>query len=145
MHSTLQPGLRHTATLVVDASLTVPLVSSHYESFATMPPVFATAQLVGFVEYTCMGLLADHLEPGEDSVGVDVELTHTSATPIGGTVTAVVEATTVEPRLVSFSVTVHDDEDVVSVGTHRRAIVNRAKFDDKVAAKAARTVGTGPA
>jgi predicted thioesterase len=42
----------------------------------------------------------------------------------------------VEPRSVSFSVTVLDDEDVISVGTHTALSSSRRRFDQKVSEKA---------
>ena len=35
-----------------------------------MPEVFATGFMVGLMEWTCVQLLAPHLDPGEGSLGV---------------------------------------------------------------------------
>jgi fluoroacetyl-CoA thioesterase len=45
----LRPGLRHTPAITVREALTVPAVSVAFASCADMPPVFATAFMVGFV------------------------------------------------------------------------------------------------
>jgi hypothetical protein len=47
----LRPGLRHAPAITVREALTVPAVSVAFASFADMPPVFATAFIVGFVRY----------------------------------------------------------------------------------------------
>ena len=54
-------GLRHRESVTVDASLTVPSVSPSFRHFHDMPPVFATAFMVGFVEETCVAALEAHL------------------------------------------------------------------------------------
>jgi len=54
---------------------------------------------------------------------------------VGATIRAEVEVVKVEPRSVSFSLTVLDDEDVISLGTHTRAVISRSRFDEKVDAK----------
>jgi len=133
----LEPGASHSVSVLVDDALTVPGVSAAFPGFASMPAVFATAYLVGFAECAAMGVLAPFLEPGEGSVGVDVCFDHTAATPVGLTVTAVATATAVEGRTVSFVVELSDDAGPIGRGTHRRAIIDRAKFDARVAAKAA--------
>lgn len=44
--------LRHAARLTVTEALTVPGLASAFGAFADMPPVFATACMVGFIEAT---------------------------------------------------------------------------------------------
>ena len=86
----LKPGLRHQLTIAVDERLTVPSVSAAYAGFADMPPVFATAFLVGLVEWTCIEALRPYLAPEQRTVGVHVDLSHSAATPVGMKVTAAV-------------------------------------------------------
>jgi fluoroacetyl-CoA thioesterase len=103
--------------------------------FADMPKVLATAALVTFIEAACAETLAAHLESDEVSLGTVIDVTHSAPTPVGATIRAEVEVVKVEPRSVSFSVTVLDDEDVISVGMHTRAVISRPRFDQKVDAK----------
>jgi fluoroacetyl-CoA thioesterase len=138
MQATLTQGTSHSMSKVVDESMTVPQVRGDYASFAEMPRVFATAALVGFIEAACMETLAPYLDEGEVTLGTLIDITHSAPTTVGGTVRAEVTVSHVEPRSVSFSVTVVDDEDVVSVGTHTRAVISRERFDQKVADKAQR-------
>ncbi|SDB79850.1 fluoroacetyl-CoA thioesterase [Raineyella antarctica] len=134
----LAPGQTATVSVEVDDSLTVPAVSAKYPGFAEMPRVFATAYMVGLAECAAMGALADFLEPNESSVGTDVRFDHTAATPVGMTVTATAEVTGVEGRMVSFHVVLRDDDGQIGEGTHQRAIIDKARFEARVAAKAAR-------
>lgn len=135
MRPSLVPGVTASVSVVVDDSLTVPAVSDAYPGFADMPRVFATAYMVGFAECAAMAALADHLDEGEGSVGVRVDVEHTAATPVGLTVTATATVTAVEGRVVSFHVLLRDDVEQIGEGTHQRALINRAKFDARVAAK----------
>lgn len=136
MKSGLAPGQTHTVSVEVDDSLTVPAVSAKFPGFAEMPRVFATAFMVGFAEAAAMGALADYLEPNESSVGIDVRFDHTAATPVGMTVTATAEVTAVEGRVVTFHVVLRDDAEQIGEGTHRRAIIDKVRFEARVAAKA---------
>ncbi len=138
MKPTLAQGATHSTSKVVDEMMTVPNVRGDYALFAHMPKVLATAALVTFIEAACAETLAPHLEEGEVSLGTVIGVTHSAPTPVGGTIHAEVEVTRVEPRAVSFSVTVTDDEDVISVGSHTRAVVSRSGFDHRVSDKSHR-------
>ena len=138
MKPTLAQGATHSLLKQVDETMTVPYGRGDYALFADMPKVLATAALVTFVEAACADTLAEHLEEGEVSLGTVIDITHSAPTPVGATIRAEVEVTHVEPRSVTFSVTVLDDEDVVSMGTHTRGVVPRDRFDQKVADKAHR-------
>ena len=50
----LKPGLRHSETLTVSEALSVPAQAQHFDPHTEMPPVFATAQMIAFVEWTCV-------------------------------------------------------------------------------------------
>ena len=132
---TLQPGLKHSRSMRVDDRLTVPAVSQAFTGFADMPPVFATAFLVGFVEWTCIEALRPHLEPGEKTVGVHVNLSHGAATPVGMTVTAEVELVAVEGRKLRFKAVCRDDAEVISEGHHERHVIDVDRFASRLAKK----------
>ncbi|HEV2334054.1 MAG TPA: hypothetical protein VGS13_01020, partial [Stellaceae bacterium] len=84
----LKPGLRHSATLQVGEELAVPAQGRQFGAAAEMPPVFATANMIAFVEWTCVALLAPYIGPHQRTVGTRVDMSHSAATPIGMTVTA---------------------------------------------------------
>jgi fluoroacetyl-CoA thioesterase len=127
--------------MVVDQALTGRALAPSFARFDDAPAALSTVGLVAFVEQACMDLLAPHLEGDEFSVGIDVELTHTTPSPLGATITADLEVILVEPRVVLFAVTVSDDESVISVGQHRRAVLNRGRYDNKLAEKTERLRG----
>ena len=124
----LEVGLRHENSIVVDEALTVPSVSRAFKGFADMPPVFATAFLVGFVEWTCIEALRPFLSAEQRTVGVHVDLSHSAATPIGMRVTAAVELTAIEGRKLRFKIACCDEAEVICEGTHDRFIIDEARF-----------------
>jgi fluoroacetyl-CoA thioesterase len=100
-------------------------------------PVFATPQMVLLMERAAVNALAPHLVPGQQSVGTMVNVRHLAATPLGATVTAHAELIAVDGRRLTFRVSAHDGIDTIGEGTHERVLIDLARFEAKVAAKAA--------
>ena len=139
MKETLKPGIRFEHRLIVPASKTVPALYPEAQEFLVMPEVFATGFLVGFLEWACIKAVNPHLDwPEEQSVGTHIDISHEAATPPGLEVTASVELIGVEGRKLIFNVSAHDGVDLISRGRHERFVINKTKFDAKMAAKAAR-------
>lgn len=102
---------------------------------STLPPVLATAFMSLAMEMAAIDALKDYLEPGEMTVGAIVNVTHTAATPEGWEVRAEAEVTKSDGRRIEFNVSASDEMEPIGSGTHIRAVVNRAKFDERFAAK----------
>lgn len=137
MKTSLVPGITFTLRYPVPEDKTVPHVYPESPRFREMPAVFATAYLVGLLEWACIEAIQAHLDAGEQSVGTGVWVTHTAATPPGLTVTVDVVLSKVEGRKLTFSVRAHDGVDAISEGTHERFVIDRARFVRKVGQKAA--------
>jgi len=138
MKSTLRPGDTATFLYVVSSNKTVPDLYPDAPEFVAMPAVFATGYMVGLMEWTCMKVLAPHLDEGEGSLGVDINVNHTAATLPGQTVTVTAECIEVKGRKVTFKVVAHDGIDKIGEGTHGRAVVPWDRFKAGVNAKAAK-------
>jgi fluoroacetyl-CoA thioesterase len=136
MKPSLSPGIAHELRFVVPATKTVPHLYPESAQFAAMPEVFATGFMVGLVEWACIDAIAPHLEDGEMSLGVHVDLSHDAATPPGLEVTARVRLEEVEGRRLIFSAEADDGRDLICAGRHERVVVDRARFDAGVARKA---------
>lgn len=136
MKPTLKPGLKHSFSYAVPENKTVPFTYPESPEIAAMPKVFATGYMIVLMEWTCIQLMAPHLDAGEGSVGIHVNVSHAAATPAGMTVTVEAECTAVEGRKVTFKVRAHDGVDVIGEGTHQRAVVVWDKFNARVAEKA---------
>jgi fluoroacetyl-CoA thioesterase len=141
MKPTLRAGLTSTFSYRVPATKTVPHVYPESDLFRPMPPVFATAFMVGLLEWACMEAIRDHLDPGEQSVGTAIRTTHTAATPPGLTVTVDVRVEEVEGRRIAFSVKARDDVEAIGEGTHARYVIDPGRFLAKLREKTARAVG----
>jgi|SRR5579862_4988289 len=100
-----------------------------------MPPVFATAQMIAFVEWTCVAALAPYLAPHQRTVGTRVEMSHTAATPIGMEVTAEVELIEIDGRRLRFKVSCHDESEPIGDGFHERMIIDHTRFMARLARK----------
>ena len=99
--------------------------------------VLSTPQMIGGMERTCRNAVLPLLDPGHDTVGTQVNITHLAAAPMGSTVTFRAEVTGVKERRVEFRVEAWDEKEKIGEGTHERAIINIAKFASRLAAKKA--------
>lgn len=97
------------------------------------PPVFATARMIGLMEIAAARVLQPLLGPGELSVGVTVDVSHTAPTPVGAHVTATARYAGREGKLFLFEVSVSDPGGEVGRGWHKRAIVSNERLQSGAA------------
>ena len=97
--------------------------------------VFATPSIVMLMEKAACSCLADYLEGDETTVGTEISVQHTSATPAGMKITAEAEVTAVSGREITFRLTAWDSAGEIGNGTHKRFLVYGEKFMAKTAAK----------
>jgi fluoroacetyl-CoA thioesterase len=135
---TLQAGLKHRFAYEVPQSKTVPALYREAPQLQVMPEVFATGFMVGLMEWTCVQLLEPHLEDGEGSLGVHIDVAHKAATPVGFTVTVEAELTEIRGPRARFKISAHDGVDEIGSGTHERFIVSWDRFNRGIAAKQAK-------
>jgi fluoroacetyl-CoA thioesterase len=133
----LKPGLRHSATIRVTEQLAVPASGRILGATAEMPPVFATAQMIAFVEWTCVAALAPYLAAQQRTVGTRVEMAHSAATPIGMQVTAEIELVEIDGRRLRFAVSCHDEAEPIGGGFHERMIIDHNRFMARLSGKRA--------
>ena len=117
----------------------VPALFADRNAFPEMPVVFATAKMVGLMEWACVEQLRPYYEEGEGSLGVHVDVDHTAPTLPGQVVTVETEVEEVDGRFIWFRVTAHDGIDQIGTGRHRRAVIRNEKFNDRLDAKRAQT------
>jgi fluoroacetyl-CoA thioesterase len=140
MKPTLKPGLIHRFFYKVPVAKTVPHLYDESPELAAMPEVFATGFMVGLMERTCVQLLAPHLDTGEGSLGVHIDVSHKAATPVGFTITVEAECVEVKGPRAKFAIKAHDGIDEIGSGIHERFIVTWDRFNKSVAAKTARAL-----
>ena len=93
--------------------------------------VFATPMMVALMEQAACNVLADALEVGQTSVGTDISIQHTAASPIGMKITAAAVIESVAGRSIKFAVSANDEGGEIGTGTHTRVIVDGEKFAEK--------------
>lgn len=136
MKPTLKVGDKTEFSFRIPATKTVPHLYPEAHEFQMMPTVFATGFMVGLMEWTCLHVIEPHLEPGEGSLGVHIDVSHVAATVPGQTVTVNAEVTKIDGRRLFFHVKAHDGIDLIGEGEHERMIVNWDKFEHRVNEKA---------
>ena len=141
MKPSLQPGLTFEFTFAVPENKTVPHLYPESPEFQAMPKVFATGFMVGLFEWACIQAINPHIDwPREQTVGIDVKLSHLAAPPPGLTVRVQGKLEKVDGRKLTFSLTSDDGVDKISEGTHERFIIDAEKFAAKAAAKLRNTL-----
>jgi fluoroacetyl-CoA thioesterase len=136
MKDTLHPGAKAEFAYRIPATKTVPHLYPEAHEFQLMPTVFATGFMVGLIEWTCLHVIAPHLDEGEGSLGIHINVSHVAATVPGQTVTVHAECTKVTGRRLHFHVKAHDGIDLIGEGEHQRMVVDWMKFEQRVNDKA---------
>lgn len=122
-------GLVGQASTLVTDNLTAPAVGS-----GTIA-VYATPALAALIEQAAVAAIESHLAPGEASVGVHLDLSHTAATPPGHTVSATATLTEIDGRKLTFEITAQDGTEPIGKAMHTRVIVDLERFLKKLAGK----------
>lgn len=94
--------------------------------------VFSTPNMILLMERAAREALREYLEPGEESVGVDVNVQHIAGATIGATVRGIAKVTSVDGRRVTFDVEAWCGERLIGRGTHSRAIVQLSKMIENI-------------
>jgi len=126
------PGLTGTAEIVVGPEHTAPFVGSGRIA------VLATPVMINLIEAAALAAVEHLLPRGHQSLGIQLDVTHTAATPIGLRVTATAEVSQVQGRTITFRVAARDEFEPIGGGTHRRVVVSVSRFDERVQRKLAR-------
>ncbi|MBK9314339.1 MAG: thioesterase family protein [Acidobacteria bacterium] len=93
-----------------------------------LPPVYSTPAMIYLMEVAAAGAMQPYLPEGFISVGVEINVRHAAATPIGDHVTARATVLEVVDNLVKFDVEAHDNRQLIGSGTHIRAVLDLERF-----------------
>ena len=99
--------------------------------------VYATPMMIAGLEGTAAASVAGVLEEGQTTVGCRMNVSHVAATPAGMKVRFETELTGISPngRMLTFRVAAYDEAGLIGEGEHQRAIVWKARFEEKAQAK----------
>lgn len=97
--------------------------------------VYATPCMVALMEGAACEAISDVLPDDKTSVGIELAITHISATPVGLDVRAEAEVIAVDGSIITFQVTAYDEAGKIGEGTHKRAVITTQKFLDRTYSK----------
>ena len=123
------PGLTGTAEIVVGPEHTAPFVGSGRIA------VLATPVMINLIEAAALAAVEQILPSGHQSLGIQLDVNHTAATPVGLRVTATAEVSRVQGRTITFRVAARDEFEPIGGGSHRRVVVSVSRFDERVQRK----------
>ena len=138
MSQGLKEGMGFEFTYTVPVEKTVPHLFPEFPEGGRMPEVLATGFLVGLLEFACIKFINPHIDwPRQQTVGIQVNLSHTAATPPGFRVTVKGRLEKVDGRKLTFVLDASDGVDSICQATHERFIIDADKFNAAVARKKA--------
>lgn len=128
----LELGIKGKASCVVTDNITAKSVGSGGLD------VLATPIMIALMEEAALKSVRPYLEPGTDTVGTRLDVSHDAATPIGMQAWAESELAEIDRRRLVFNVKAYDETGPIGQGRHERFIVDMEKFTAKCNAKLAK-------
>jgi len=127
--SNLRVGLTGSASALVTEQRLATVVGSGDA------PVFASPMLIALMEAAAVDCIEAQLPAGHQSLGIHLDVTHSSPTPLGFTVTAMATLKAIDGRKLVFEVFAHDGVERIGSGLHTRVVVDKTRFMARLAAK----------
>jgi len=128
---TVPTGARGSFTMIV----TPEHLANRFKD-STLPPVLATPVMIMAMENAALEALKPYFDAGESAVGTRVDVAHLAPTPVGRRVVAHAEVTGSSGRQIEFRVSALDGTEEIGRGTHSRALIDLARFTQRLRAKA---------
>lgn len=97
--------------------------------------VYATPCMVALMEGAACEAISAVLPEDKTSVGIELNVTHQSATPVGLEVSAEAEVIAVDGSIITFQLTAYDEAGKIGEGIHKRAVISTQRFLDKTYSK----------
>ncbi|MDD2419520.1 MAG: thioesterase family protein [Bacteroidales bacterium] len=93
--------------------------------------VFATPAMVALMEKSAHQLALANIPEGLDTVGIEISVKHTRATPVGKEVFAEAVLEKQDGKRLYFTITAYDNQGEIGTGTHIRYIIDPIKFMER--------------
>ena len=127
MNFEIQEGIIHQETKVVGKNDT----AEFYGSGSLQ--VFATPAMIALMELTSLKSVSELKEKyGLDTVGIEINVKHIKATPLGDTVKCISKLVKVDGRALEFEIEAFDSEGKIGICTHKRFVIDPVKFMSKI-------------
>ena len=94
--------------------------------------VFATPAMISIMESTAHTSVQKYLPDGFITLGIEVNIKHLKATPVGMKVKCESKLINIDGRKLTFEVNAYDEKGLIGTGLHVRFIVETKKFMDKL-------------
>lgn len=122
-------GMKGEATTIAEREDTA------YEVGSGSLLVYATPCMVALMEGAACEAIASALPDDKTSVGIELAISHLSATPVGLEVKATAEVISVDGSCITFKVEAYDEAGLIGEGTHKRAVISTQRFLEKAYSK----------
>jgi len=100
-------------------------------------PVFATPAVVWMLDVLAHQVLVPTLEPGQGTLGTQINVAHLAATPVGMKVFATAEVLEINGKRILVKVDARDEKEPIASGTIERYITGSVeRFLERTYAKA---------
>jgi predicted thioesterase len=96
-----------------------------------LPPVYSTPSMIGLMEAAGYNALHPFCEGDEVSVGTAINIVHRAAATVGMKIKTEAVLESFDGRFYTFKVSASNGHEVIGHGTIARAIVSKAKFEEK--------------
>lgn len=96
--------------------------------------VFATPAMIALMEKTAQLSIQDQLPDGFVTVGTEIKVTHSKASPLGAQIKCHTKLIEASGKKLQFLISAYDGQGIIGEGTHQRYIVNSKAFMERVAA-----------
>lgn len=97
--------------------------------------VYATPCMAALMEGAACEAINGMLPDDKTTVGIELAITHSSATPVGLEVRAEAEITEFDGKVITYRIEAFDEAGKIGEATHKRVIVAVQKFLDRTYSK----------
>lgn len=110
------------------------VTSEHTIDFAHngMPEILSTPWLIWFLEHAAREAVLPYLEPSESTVGINIEVNHLAATPVGHQVTCQAKIIQREGKKIWFRLEAFDEHELIATGIHQLQVIQVERFANRV-------------
>ncbi|MGO1475985.1 thioesterase family protein [Alkalibacterium gilvum] len=94
--------------------------------------VLSTPHMIAYMENTAMNLMSEELNETETSVGIEINVSHLAPTAVNKVVSVEAKQTDKSGKTFTYQIEAFVDEQLIGKATHRRMIVDKEAFLEKI-------------